>query len=912
MMNQTRILIIHPSRTIRELLSECVALETGNIEPLAVASAQEAEKLLDSRHFDVVISSLVLDCLIGLAEKDTHVVVLVRDEFDEILQKLPDYGIRHHLTLPVNRQNVQNMIHSILRKGNMIRSPRFDTPGAKAYFHIGSSEIEGDVINIGEDAVLVQIEIEEDYHHLLQDNVLTLVFPKQFGSIVLREIHCRYLTTRKAERKGYRTELQVALQFPVLQGKQLAGLRKVLKKAARIQHPLLKWQNNRLELRAFKTTRFFYKIHLLRIALVLVLTASGLALLIDRMTEKDLTLIWANGDVFIRQDGETGWQKAAVKEFKSTTGVSIDGLDSSQPETSDHTESEIWQGRFTETEAVLRYSPSELVILAKGGKIQRSTSGETTRYQLSGAVHILLNPRNDDSAYRLSINGIHCSTRTAHLFFQDLTDRPELTAVQGTLVLQPLQELFLVVNEGIQPKDGLVHLDTSHSLLFHNDLVALEPRTEKPVRWFDETYLPGFTVGDEFEQLGYAILESGSYTLRRHSTSYPVLVRRIPIMVRDSLETNAEGKVMLVLFNGDRFRLYENSEVGIIDYEVPDEFPILPLMIGVNAQELQGLTRSSLTLKGRLRATINPEVKRRDFRLRSANAVIGVKGTDFETLDSAEKTEVLTVSGSVTFSDRDERQSVTVTQGMMSSLGSEQAPQEPVKIPKDRLSQLLIETLDTEGELQLSLLNTISTERIVLNPGARISLFWNAALKHASVSMANKDYQTILKPGSPEMIIEYAMFAGAKTGTHSAIIRVTDDKGRTKSLDTTLELKPRIETIRFAERILFEKSKSVIKEESSALLDEIVARIQRQKGVQKISIEGHSDSEGAEAFNVELSRLRAEAVKTYLADNGIAKNVLSAAGFGSSRPLVSDDKPTEQGKNRRVEFVLAIESNEVF
>jgi chemotaxis protein MotB len=60
--------------------------------------------------------------------------------------------------------------------------------------------------------------------------------------------------------------------------------------------------------------------------------------------------------------------------------------------------------------------------------------------------------------------------------------------------------------------------------------------------------------------------------------------------------------------------------------------------------------------------------------------------------------------------------------------------------------------------------------------------------------------------------------------------------------------------------------------------------------------------------NWELSTARATDVVRFLADQGVAKNELSAQGFGDSRPVASNDTPQGRAKNRRVEIVITSQS----
>ena len=72
----------------------------------------------------------------------------------------------------------------------------------------------------------------------------------------------------------------------------------------------------------------------------------------------------------------------------------------------------------------------------------------------------------------------------------------------------------------------------------------------------------------------------------------------------------------------------------------------------------------------------------------------------------------------------------------------------------------------------------------------------------------------------------------------------------------------------------------------------------------KIEISGHTDAVGADSDNLTLSNNRANAVMNYLLGKGIAKDRLSAKGYGETKFIATND--TDEGKqlNRRVEFVI--------
>ena len=71
-----------------------------------------------------------------------------------------------------------------------------------------------------------------------------------------------------------------------------------------------------------------------------------------------------------------------------------------------------------------------------------------------------------------------------------------------------------------------------------------------------------------------------------------------------------------------------------------------------------------------------------------------------------------------------------------------------------------------------------------------------------------------------------------------------------------------------------------------------------------ISIEGHTDSKGAEEYNLDLSKSRAEAVKASLIGRGLASSRLQTIGFGESKPVATNDTEAGRQQNRRVRIVI--------
>ncbi|MEJ6981175.1 OmpA family protein [Pedobacter sp. P351] len=101
--------------------------------------------------------------------------------------------------------------------------------------------------------------------------------------------------------------------------------------------------------------------------------------------------------------------------------------------------------------------------------------------------------------------------------------------------------------------------------------------------------------------------------------------------------------------------------------------------------------------------------------------------------------------------------------------------------------------------------------------------------------------------------------------------------------------------------IQFEFDSSVLKTSSYPVLDAVSAEL-RANSSSTAALEGHASAEGTDSYNMNLSRDRANSVKTYLVNSGVDANRLTVKAFGESRPVASNE--TEEGRiqNRRVEI----------
>jgi outer membrane protein OmpA-like peptidoglycan-associated protein len=105
-------------------------------------------------------------------------------------------------------------------------------------------------------------------------------------------------------------------------------------------------------------------------------------------------------------------------------------------------------------------------------------------------------------------------------------------------------------------------------------------------------------------------------------------------------------------------------------------------------------------------------------------------------------------------------------------------------------------------------------------------------------------------------------------------------------------------------QINFATDSAEILPDSTALLTEIADTMLRHPEIRRVEIQGHTDSNGDNDHNLDLSQRRADSVRTWLIGAGVEGTRLEARGYGETRPLVPNITAANRARNRRVQFMI--------
>ena len=181
-----------------------------------------------------------------------------------------------------------------------------------------------------------------------------------------------------------------------------------------------------------------------------------------------------------------------------------------------------------------------------------------------------------------------------------------------------------------------------------------------------------------------------------------------------------------------------------------------------------------------------------------------------------------------------------------------------------------------------------------------------AELSNGAVTVSPDSVVVTGNTGNPQASTTIASLLAARLGEAEGFdINVTyqEKLDPVAALPTPDECEAEIAEIVATSKITFEPGSATIDASALGTMDDI-AEVLRQCGDLRLEIQGHTDSQGREEMNLNLSQARAQSVLNELRARRVLTSTFSAKGYGESDPIAEND--TEEGReaNRRIEFRL--------
>ncbi|MCC6536870.1 MAG: OmpA family protein [Bryobacterales bacterium] len=182
--------------------------------------------------------------------------------------------------------------------------------------------------------------------------------------------------------------------------------------------------------------------------------------------------------------------------------------------------------------------------------------------------------------------------------------------------------------------------------------------------------------------------------------------------------------------------------------------------------------------------------------------------------------------------------------------------------------------------------------------------FASASLNPGAVSADGRDVLLRGYRGSPEISADAQAKALAVWGVRAVRVEEIPLPAAApppRPPAAVAQVQTRIDDIIRLKNVEFLTASANLTPVGQATLNEVAAALGKAPDV-RVAIAGHTDSQGRADANQALSLARAQAVKAYLAAQGVAGARMTVAGFGDTRPVAPNDTPVGRQRNRRIEF----------
>jgi len=160
---------------------------------------------------------------------------------------------------------------------------------------------------------------------------------------------------------------------------------------------------------------------------------------------------------------------------------------------------------------------------------------------------------------------------------------------------------------------------------------------------------------------------------------------------------------------------------------------------------------------------------------------------------------------------------------------------------------------------------------------------------------------------------KWSVFVGAE-GYRLVPMEAVIQSGETTTLQVELHrslVKMQAEEIQILQQVNFAKASADILPVSDELLSEVATVLIANPQIHKVEVQGHTDSDGNDAYNLDLSQRRVDSVVEFLVNKGVERERLLAKGYGETKPMVPNTTKANKAQNRRVQFIIVEQERKV-
>ena len=198
-MNSRKLLIIHDSRVIRNLLKGFVLAELDDITPLEASSGKQAMQMVEEDKIDITgafSGGEFQKCKESEKGRNIPFIIFTSTSSDEHITEIRGQGIQHYLVAPFSSVKLRNKIDEVFDPRLMRRQQRYSIPGTQAIIHTESQNINADVINLSMSSAFCEFTLPSGVNDLLNSMYISVKFPSEYEEALIGDIYCKLLSIK--------------------------------------------------------------------------------------------------------------------------------------------------------------------------------------------------------------------------------------------------------------------------------------------------------------------------------------------------------------------------------------------------------------------------------------------------------------------------------------------------------------------------------------------------------------------------------------------------------------------------------------------------------------------------------------------------------------------------------------------
>jgi response regulator of citrate/malate metabolism len=201
-----KLLIVHDSTVVRNILKGYILSENPDIEVIQANNSMEADEMILNQKFHIIICGQFLKGISGIElntirntsqhNASTPFIVFTSSKEQRNINELKENGINHILLTPFQSGILKDLLDKVCDPRKLRSQPRYNVPNIDVSFMVYGEKIHGKAINISKTSILLEAEFKNNYPDLLGPLSISIEFPLEYKSIIINDINCRILNSK--------------------------------------------------------------------------------------------------------------------------------------------------------------------------------------------------------------------------------------------------------------------------------------------------------------------------------------------------------------------------------------------------------------------------------------------------------------------------------------------------------------------------------------------------------------------------------------------------------------------------------------------------------------------------------------------------------------------------------------------